>query len=75
MGRRAVPRTLPVEESEYGMEAVGGETHTNWVTDLAQEALLGLLLLILRLVGGGDVVAALGLLVCFVAGHAGYLSE
>jgi hypothetical protein len=48
----------------------GWGTHTNWVTNLAQEALLGLLLLVLRLVGGGDVVAALGLLICFVAGHA-----
>jgi hypothetical protein len=47
--------------------------HTDWVADFAQEALLGLLLLVLRLVGGGDVVAALGLLVCLVAGHAEFL--
>jgi hypothetical protein len=48
----------------------GRGKHTNRITNLAQEALLGLLLLILRLVGGGDVVAAFGLLVCFVARHA-----
>lgn len=80
MGRRAVPRTLPVysqtpvgkigwieqREKKKGYRTL--QRHTDGVTDLAQQA-LGRFFFLFLLCLGLDVVAALGLLGGLVFGH------